>query len=45
MTVRYHTRAGGQVPEYVCQADGIRHGTPICQRIPGATVDAAVAWE
>jgi DNA invertase Pin-like site-specific DNA recombinase len=43
MTVRYHTRAGGQVPEYVCQADGIRHGTPICQRIPGAGVDAAVA--
>ncbi len=42
MTVRYHTRAGGQVPEYVCQADGIRHGTPICQRIPGASLDAAV---
>src|SRR6266498_1113868 len=43
MTVRYHTRADGQVPEYVCQAEGIRHGTPICQRIPGVTVDAAVA--
>src|SRR6266542_3506913 len=43
MTVRYHTRAEGQVPEYVCQAEGIRHGTPICQRIPGVTVDAAVA--
>src|SRR6266536_1982523 len=43
MTVRYHTRAGRQVPEYVCQADGIRHGTPICQRIPGAGIDAAVA--
>jgi len=42
MTVRYHTRAGGQAPEYVCQADGIRHGTPICQRIPGAGIDAAV---
>jgi hypothetical protein len=43
MTVRYHTRAGGQVPEYVCQADGIRHGRPICQRIPGASLDTAVA--
>src|SRR6266498_3602101 len=43
MTVRYHTRAGRHVPEYVCQADGIRHGTPICQRIPGAGIDAAVA--
>jgi len=42
MTVRYHTRAGGQVPEYVCHAEGIRHGTPICQRIPGAGIDAAV---
>jgi DNA invertase Pin-like site-specific DNA recombinase len=42
MTVRYHTRAGGLVPEYVCQADGIRHGRPICQRIPGASLDAAV---
>jgi DNA invertase Pin-like site-specific DNA recombinase len=42
MTVRYHTRGGRQVPEYVCQADGIRHGRPICQRIPGAGVDQQV---
>lgn len=42
MTVRYHTRKGRQVPEYVCQAAGIRHGAPICQRIPGAGVDARI---
>ena len=26
MTVRYHVRNGNQVPEYVCQSDGIQHG-------------------
>jgi DNA invertase Pin-like site-specific DNA recombinase len=42
MTVRYHTRNGQQTPEYVCQAEGIQHGTSICQRIPGAGIDDAV---
>lgn len=42
MTVRYHTRNHAPFPDYVCQAHGIRTGTPICQNIPGAGIDAAV---
>jgi Recombinase len=44
MTVRYHTRTDRTaVPGYVCQAAGITHGIPICQAIPGASIDAAAA--
>ncbi|MCE7006955.1 recombinase family protein [Kibdelosporangium philippinense] len=43
MTVRYHTRKGNHVPEYVCQSEGIQHGKTICQRIPGAGIDTAVS--
>jgi hypothetical protein len=28
---RYHTRRDTQLPDYLCQADGIRTATPICQ--------------
>ena len=42
MTVRYHTRRDTQFPDYVCQADGIRTATRICQNVPGAGVDTAV---
>jgi hypothetical protein len=42
MTVRYQVRKGNQVPEYVCQSDGIQHGKTICQPIPGAGIDANV---
>ena len=42
MTVRYHTRQGHPVPEYVCQRDGIEHAQRICQSIPGARIDDAV---
>jgi DNA invertase Pin-like site-specific DNA recombinase len=43
MTVRYHTRTDGTcVPDYVCQAAGIADGTPICQAIPGASIDTAI---
>jgi hypothetical protein len=42
MTVRYHSRGGQLVPDYVCQRDGIEHGEPICQHIPGAAIDEAV---
>lgn len=42
MTVRYHSRVGQLVPDYVCQRDGIEHGEPICQHIPGAAIDEAV---
>ena len=44
MTVRYHCRTDGTtVPDYVCQHDGIQNATPICQHMPGAIIDAAVA--
>jgi len=42
MTVRYHSRRGQLIPDYICQRDGIEHGEPICQHIPGAAIDQAV---
>jgi DNA invertase Pin-like site-specific DNA recombinase len=43
MTIRYHSRHGTQVPEYMCQNDGIRTAQPICQHLPGDTIDSAVS--
>jgi DNA invertase Pin-like site-specific DNA recombinase len=44
MTVRYHARTDGTtVPDYLCQSDGINNAVPICQHMPGASIDAAVA--
>jgi excisionase family DNA binding protein len=44
MTVNYHKRCNGQpLPDYHCQREGIATGTPPCQTIHGAGVDAAVA--
>ncbi|MBI4307907.1 MAG: recombinase family protein [Chloroflexi bacterium] len=42
MTVRYHSYRGHPFPDYVCQRQGIQHGQPICQNIPGRTVDEAI---
>lgn len=42
MTVRYHTRDGHQAPDYVCQRKGIETGVPICQSIPGVSIDEAI---
>jgi DNA invertase Pin-like site-specific DNA recombinase len=42
MTLRYHTYRGRQVPEYMCQRRGIEHARPVCQRIHGAALDAAI---
>jgi hypothetical protein len=42
MTVRYHTRRGTHLPDYLCQNDGIRTATAICQAIPGAGIDTAI---
>jgi DNA invertase Pin-like site-specific DNA recombinase len=42
MTVRYHTRRGTHLPDYVCQNDGIRTATAKCQAIPGAGIDTAI---
>ena len=43
MTVRYSYQRNRLVPYYMCQRDGIQNGEPICQCIPGASIDAAVA--
>jgi DNA invertase Pin-like site-specific DNA recombinase len=43
MTVRYHWRRSGLVPDYVCQRKGIENAEPICQRVSGAEVDRFVA--
>jgi DNA invertase Pin-like site-specific DNA recombinase len=42
MTVRYHQRAEGLRPTYVCQRERIDRGAPVCEVIPGATIDEAV---
>lgn len=42
MTIRYHHRHGKSVPEYSCQAEGIKRAVPPCQRIMGADVDRTV---
>jgi hypothetical protein len=42
MTVRYDCRETTPAPRYVCQRDGIEHGQPICQSIPGSSIDEAV---
>jgi DNA invertase Pin-like site-specific DNA recombinase len=42
MTVRYHHRRSRLVPEYVCQRDGIEHGGPLCQIVPGGRLDQAI---
>lgn len=42
MTVRYGGRNGREAPVYVCQRRTIEHGEPICQSVPGRTIDAAI---
>lgn len=42
MTIRYDCRETTPVPRYVCQHDGIEQGQPICQSIPGKSIDQAV---
>jgi len=43
MTVRYHDRKEGLIPDYVCQRYGIEHAQGICQFVPGGGVDRAVS--
>jgi hypothetical protein len=42
MTVRYHHCQGRQIPDYVCQRDGIAHGHAICQSLPGGGIDQTI---
>lgn len=43
MTVRYHMHQGHPIPDYVCQRRGIQSAQPLCQTVPGAQVDEAIA--
>jgi hypothetical protein len=43
MTVRYHNRAGRQVPDYMCQKEGISHAEPFCQQVNGEQIDRIVS--
>ncbi len=42
MTLRYHSRHGRLIPDYVCQRHGIEYGKPKCQHIPGSNIDKAI---
>jgi hypothetical protein len=42
MTVRYHSRRGELIPEYVCQRTGIEEGIPACFRIGGEGIDKRI---
>jgi DNA invertase Pin-like site-specific DNA recombinase len=42
MTVRYYLRHGQSLPQYCCQAEGIKRAEPPCQMVLGADVDRAV---
>ena len=43
MTVRYEQRRGCLFPVYSCAGDRIQHNKPMCQRLPGAGADRALA--
>jgi DNA invertase Pin-like site-specific DNA recombinase len=43
MTVRYIVRRGQPAPYYICQRLGIATAQRICESLPGATLDDAVA--
>jgi DNA invertase Pin-like site-specific DNA recombinase len=43
MTVRYHTRQGRILPDYLCQRDGVEHAVAICQQVVGEPIDRAVS--
>lgn len=43
MTVRYHQRPEGLVPDYCCLSGRLQGRRPVCQIITGAAVDRAVA--
>ena len=42
MTIRYHARRAGLVPDYLCQKQGIEHATAVCQHVPGRSLDRAI---
>jgi DNA invertase Pin-like site-specific DNA recombinase len=43
MTLRYHQRAGRLSPDYLCQKQRVEECRPVCQTVPGGTVDDALS--
>lgn len=43
MTVRYYTRQGQLIPDYVCQRRGIETAQPVCQTVLGTGLDEAIS--
>jgi DNA invertase Pin-like site-specific DNA recombinase len=43
MSVRYHQRRGQMFPDYTCERSAIELNGPSCQKIPGDSIDHAVA--
>jgi hypothetical protein len=42
MTIRYHQRRDGLVPDYRCANDNIQRNGPVCLYLPGHTIDQAI---
>jgi DNA invertase Pin-like site-specific DNA recombinase len=42
MTIRYHQRRDTLVPDYRCAADNIQRTGPVCQQLPGHSIDRAI---
>lgn len=42
MTVRYHHRRGRLSPDYICAGKEQRLAKPVCQSIPGQSIDEAI---
>lgn len=42
MSLRYHRRPGGLVPQYICQWESTQHGEEVCQSIHGQALDEAI---
>ncbi len=42
MTIRYHERKRGLIPDYLCQREGIDNNAPFCQSIPGKSIDERI---
>src|SRR2546422_7973647 len=43
MTVRYHSRGGRRIPDYMCQKEGIEHSEPFCQQVNGEQIDRPIS--
>jgi DNA invertase Pin-like site-specific DNA recombinase len=43
MTVRYHQRRDTLVPDYRCAKENIQRTLPVCQNLPGHSIDQAIS--